>query len=135
MTMIPHKAGERWNRVRAFSISDRLRSFRYAASGIAFMLQTQDNARLHLLATLVVVAAGWRLQMSAPDWGWLTVAIALVWVAEAFNTASEYLCDAVSPGYHLSLGKAKDVGAGAVLICATGALVLGALTFWPYLSR
>jgi len=118
-----------------FSVCDRLRSFRYASSGLAFMLRTQHNARLHLAATLGVVAAGLTLRVSAGDWRWLTVAIALVWVAEALNTAFEYLCDVVSPEFHASVEKAKDIGAGAVLICAAAAVALGALTFWPYLWK
>jgi diacylglycerol kinase (ATP) len=58
-----------------------------------------------------------------------------VWVAEAFNTAFEHLCDVVSPQFHPAVEKAKDVGAAAVLICATAAAVLGALTLWPYLWK
>ena len=118
-----------------FSIASRLRSFRYAASGIATMLNTQHNARIHLAMTLLVSALGGWLHISADDWRWLTVAIVLVWVAESMNTAFEYLCDVVSPEFHPSVEKAKDIGAGAVLICSAGAAVLGALTLWPYLAR
>jgi diacylglycerol kinase (ATP) len=57
-----------------------------------------------------------------------------VWVAETTNTAFEYVCDVVSPEFHVSLEKAKDIAAGAVLICAGGAVALGLLTFWPYFA-
>ena len=120
---------------RGFSIAERLRSFRPAASGLAFMLRTQHNAWLHLAATLAVIALGLGLQVSPGDWRWLTVAIGLVWVAEALNTAFEHLCDVVSPQFHASVEKAKDVGAGAVLVCAVAAVVLGALTLWPYVWK
>lgn len=119
----------------ALSIAARARSFRYAFAGLAFMLRTQHNARLHLAATLVVCAAGLYLGLAAADWRWLVVAMALVWIAEAFNTAFEHLCDVVSPEFHLSVQRSKDVAAGAVLIAAAGSLVLGALVFWPYLAR
>jgi len=59
----------------------------------------------------------------------------MVLAAEGFNTAIEYVCDLVSPDYHASVEKAKDVAAGAVLVCAIGAALIGALTFWPYLFR
>ena len=122
-------------RGRTFSIAERLQSFRYAVSGVAFMLRTQHNAWIHLTITIAVCLAGWWLKLSAADWRWLTVAIVLVWVAETMNTAFEHVCDVVAPEFHVSVEKAKDVAAGAVMICAAGAVVLGVLTFWPYLSR
>lgn len=116
-----------------FSLAVRLQGFRYAASGIAFMLRTQPNAWVHLACSLIVIAIGWQLEIAVADWRWLIVSIALVWMAEALNTAIEHVCDVVSPEYHSSVEKAKDIAAGAVLICACGAVALGILTFWPYL--
>lgn len=123
------------SRTRTFSFADRARSFRYAASGIGFMLWSQHNAWIHLAITLAVVLAGWWVRLSTADWRWVTVAVVLVWVAETMNTAFEYVCDVVSPEFHVSVEKAKDIAAGAVLICSSGAVVLGLFTFWPYLSR
>src|SRR5262249_30717563 len=116
-----------------FSVADRAKSVGHAARGIAFLFRTQHNARIHLIATLVVLALGWLLRISASDWRWLVVAIVLVWAAEAMNTALEHLCNVVSPGLNPSVRMAKDIGAGAVLVCAAGAVVLGVLVFWPYL--
>ena len=117
-----------------FSLRHRARSFRDAARGIGFTLRTQHNAWIHLAAAVAVILAGWWLELSRADWRWVTAAIVLVWVAEITNTAFEYLCDVVSPEFHVSVEKAKDIAAGAVLICAAGAVALGALTFWPYVS-
>jgi diacylglycerol kinase (ATP) len=116
-----------------WSIGSRLRSFRHAARGLVFLFRTQHNARIHLAATLLVVLLGLWLRVSASDWRWLVLAIVLVWAAEAMNTALEHLCNVVSPELNVSVRMAKDIGAGAVLICACGAAVLGALTLWPYL--
>jgi diacylglycerol kinase len=118
-----------------FSIAARLRSFRYSANGIKFTLRTQHNAWIHAVFTVAVVAAGWCMGVSADDWRWLVIAIVMVWAAEALNTAIEFVCDVVSPEYHASVEKAKDIGAGAVLVCAVGAAVIGVLTLWPNLSR
>jgi diacylglycerol kinase (ATP) len=79
------------------------------------------------------VLLGWRLHVSATDWRWLVLAIVLVWAAEAMNTAFECLCDVVSPEFSTMVRNAKDIGAGAVLICALGSAVLGVLVFLPYL--
>ena len=117
-----------------FSVLARLKSFRCAFAGFWLMLRTQHNAWVHMAATIAVIAAGFFLGVSADDWRWLTVAILLVWVAEALNTAFEHLCDVVSPDFHHAVQKSKDIAAGAVLLCAIGALAIGAVTFWPYLQ-
>jgi diacylglycerol kinase (ATP) len=115
-----------------FSLSSRVRSFGFALSGLAFMLRSQRNAWIHLAATVVVVAAGIALRMTAEDWRWIVLAIALVWVAEIVNTAFEHLCDVVQPEFHVSVKTAKDVAAGAVLVAAIAAAIIGVLVFWPY---
>lgn len=117
-----------------FSLRHRLRSGSYALAGIAFMLRTQHNAWLHALATAGVIALGLYLDVSAADWRWLVVAMAIVWIAETINTALEYVCDVVSPGFHLAVKHAKDIAAGGVLIAAVAAAVIGVSTFWPYFS-
>ena len=119
--------------VATFSLADRARSFRYAFSGIGYMLRSQHNAWVHLAITVAVCLAGWWFGISAADWRWLIVAIVLVWVAETMNTAFEYVCDVVSPEFHVSVARAKDIAAGAVLICAGGAALIGISTFWPYI--
>ena len=112
----------------------RLRSFRFAFAGIVFMLRTQHNAWIHLGITVLVCTAGVVFSISAADWRWLIVAIALVWIAETVNTAFEHLCDVVSPQFHASVQKAKDIAAGAVLICAVAVAILGVMIFVPYLG-
>ena len=118
-----------------FSIAARLKSFTFAFAGIAYMLRTQHNAWLHLVATLAVIAAGFALNVSTDDWRWLVAAIVLVWTAEAVNTAFEHLCDVVSPEFHASVQKSKDIAAGAVLICVIGAVIIGLQVFVPYFLR
>ena len=79
----------------------------------------------------LVVAAGLALGISADDWKWLVLAMVSVWGAEALNTALELLADAAKPEFHPLVKQAKDVAAGAVLIAAIGAAVIGALIFIP----
>lgn len=117
-----------------FTLAARVKSFGYAFEGLVLMLKTQHNAWLHLGASLLVAGMAWWCGVSASDWRWLMVAVAMVWVAEAMNTAVEFLCDVVSPQYALAVKGAKDIAAGAVLIAAMTAAVIGALTFWPYVE-
>lgn len=116
---------------RTFAAS--LKSFPYAWRGLLFLLRSQPNARIHLLATLAVCGAGLGLGIGLGDWLWLVLAVILVWSAEAFNTALEQLADAVHPERHPGIGRAKDVAAAAVLIAALGAAVIGVLVFGPHL--
>ncbi len=117
-----------------FCIARRLRSFGHAFAGIFTVFCTQQNAWIHALATVAVVVTGFLLKVSAADWCWLVAAMALVWMAECFNTAIEFLADVVSPEFHPLVKKAKNIAAGAVLIAAIGAVIIGLLVFLPYLS-
>lgn len=120
---------------RKFSAAARLRSFVYAARGIRTMVQSQHNARIHALATLLVIAAGLTAGLTRLEWFVLVLAVVSVWTAESLNTAFEFLCDVSSPGFHPLVEKAKDVAAGAVLITAVGAIAIGLLIFAPHLWK
>lgn len=109
----------------------RLESFSHAVSGLWFLLRTQPNARIHLLATVVVVAMGWVFRITVLEWVGVILVIVAVWTVEAMNTALELLADVSSPEYHPLIGRAKDVAAAAVLISALGAAVVGLLIFGP----
>jgi diacylglycerol kinase (ATP) len=115
------------------SLRARLRSLGHALDGLALLLRSQPNAWIHAVATVLVVALGSLLQVSAYEWLWLLLAMALVWMAEAFNTALERLADAVSHEQHPLIGQAKDLAAGAVLVAALAAAVIGMLILGPRL--
>ena len=110
-----------------------VRSFIYAFEGLWVLLRTQRNARVHLLAVLVVVVAGAWLRLEQSEWLAVTIVSALVLALEAVNTAVEAVVDLASPEYHLLAKRAKDVAAGAVLIGALAALLVAALIVVPRL--
>ena len=118
-----------------FTFTGRIRSIRYALHGVVEMLRSQHNAWVHLMATIVVVSAGFWCRVTSSEWCFLTLAIMSVWVAEALNTAFEFLCDVASPDFHPIVKKSKDVAAGAVLISAIGAVVIGAIVFLPHVTN
>jgi len=119
------------NNNKSFSIKKRIKSFDYAIKGIKVLITTQHNAWIHLLATLIVIIAGIILKIPKGDWFMLTVAISLVWITEALNTAIEFMIDMVQPGHHHLAEKAKDVAAAAVLISAIAAIIIGIIVFLP----
>ena len=97
------------------------------------MIAAEPNARIHTAATIVVCAIGIYFGFTREEWRWIALAILLVWAAEGFNTAIEFLADALMPDYHPLVEKAKDVAAGAVLITAVGTLIIGLSIIGPYL--
>lgn len=113
--------------------SKRIRSFGFAFSGSYELLRTEPNARIHFAATLLALATGFFLKISAMEWCVVLILIALVWSAEAFNTVIEKLADHLFPEYHETARIAKDVSAGAVLVCALAALICGLIIFLPKL--
>jgi diacylglycerol kinase (ATP) len=116
---------------KPFSIKDRLKSFGYALEGLKSFFKTQHNAWIHIAATVVVIVAGFLLNVSSMQWMVLSFAIALVFISELFNTAIEFLCDKVSPELDPKIKLVKDISAAAVLIAAMVALVIGAIVFVP----
>lgn len=90
--------------------------------------------RVHLLATVVVIACGLYFSISAMEWCIIALCIGAVLAAELFNSAIELLTDLVKPEQHPVAGKIKDAAAGAVLVIALAAFVCGVLIFLKYFS-
>lgn len=111
----------------------RVRSFGYAFRGLYFLIRDTPHAKIHLLATAVVVAGGVWLAVDAGEWALLMLSMGLVWVAEALNTAIETLSDRVSTERHPLAGKAKDLAAGGVLLAAIFAVAVAGFVFLPKL--
>ena len=109
----------------------RLReSFCNAWRGIIWAIGQERNFRFHLGAALVAFLVAWRLHLSVLEWALIVLAVFLVLVAELFNTAMERVVDLASQGRYQNLARvAKDVAAGAVLLAAIHALVVGILIF------
>jgi len=117
-----------------FSIQQRLKSFQYAFNGLKTLLVEEHNARIHLFASIVVIGLAGYFQINRLEWIVILFFIALVWTAEAFNSAIENLADFVCIENHPQIKKVKDLSAAAVLIIAFAALVVGLIVFFPYLK-
>ncbi len=104
-----------------------------AARGLTWLVRTTPNARIHLAATLVAIGLGLWLRLGIAEWLWIAVAVGIVWIAEAFNTALETLANRISSEREPAIGHAKDLAAGAVLAAALAAAAIGVLVFIPRL--
>lgn len=110
-----------------------LRAFAYAFHGLKLLLLTQRNAQIHAALTIGAVALGAWLDLAALEWIALVLAMGAVWVAEALNTAVEFVVDLVSPEHQRLAGWSKDVGAAAVFLASLVAVIVGAILFIPKL--
>lgn len=109
----------------------RLFSFKYAFSGLRYVVISQRNAWIHAAVTLLVVILAAILNLTLQDWGLLLLAIGLVWTAEIFNTALEALVDLISPQPHPLAKIVKDTSAAAVLVSAIISVMIGLLILLP----
>lgn len=116
---------------KKFSIYERRKSFAFAFEGLKTFFTTQHNAWIHTFGALAAICAGFYFDLSSNEWCWISLAIALVFISEIFNTAIEFLSDVVSPQIHPQIKKVKDVSAAGVLIAAIAALIIGSLIFVP----
>lgn len=119
---------------KRFSLRARAKSFQYAFAGLGHVIQNEHNARIHILASIGVILAAIHFQLSIRDFALLILVITAVFFAEIINTAFEHLCDVVSPEENQSVKFAKDIAAGAVLICTIGAGLIGLIIFIPYIT-
>ncbi|ADV44156.1 diacylglycerol kinase family protein [Bacteroides helcogenes] len=113
----------------------QVRSFGYAWKGIRCCIGKEQNLSFHLIAAVMVVISGFLLGITRTEWIVITLCIGIVITAELFNTAIEKLVDMISPDRHPVAGQVKDIAAGAVLICAATAAIIGLIIFIPYLTR
>jgi diacylglycerol kinase (ATP) len=121
--------------MRTSYLTGRLRSFGHGFRGLGVLVRTQHNARIHAVATILVVAAGALARISPADWVLIALAVMCVWATEALNTSIEFLVDLVSPELHPLAAKAKDVAAGAVLVAAIGSLIVAFVVFGPHVLK
>ncbi len=113
------------------SISKRLRSFIYAFRGIWIVAKSQPNFIIHIIAAIVAIACGIILGISTYEWLAVIIVIGVVLTAEVINSAIEDIVNFISPDKNQLAGKIKDMAAGAVLLAAIMALLVGIIIFLP----
>ena len=116
---------------RKFSIPARLRSFRYAFRGLWWLVRDEHNSWIHLAFVVVLIPAGFILHITPIEWTLIILCIGLVLGMELVNSAIERLADKISPERDPDIGKIKDIAAGAVLITAIAAAIVGLIILVP----
>lgn len=109
----------------------RKEAFKYAWSGIIRLVGSEAHARIHLLAAICVIIAGFIFNISTCEWLAVIGCIGGVFAAEGFNTAIERICDKISPEKNSLIKDAKDIAAGSVLLFVIAAVAIGLIVFLP----
>jgi len=100
---------------------------------VRYAFRTQPNARIELVALVLVGALGWRLGISRVEWAVIGLISAVILALEAVNTALEALVDLASPQYHPLAKHAKDAAAGALLLAVLGSMWVALFVLGPRL--
>lgn len=112
-----------------------IKKFRHALTGLHVAFSTDNSFKAHLIFSLVAMVLAVWLKPDLTGWALIVFAIGLVFVAELFNTAIEYLVRMFTNEYHELAEKLLDISAGAVLFASFTALALATLVFLPLLLR
>lgn len=107
--------------------------FSYAFNGIKEVIKMERNFQIHLISATLVIIIGIFLNISLVEWLIITLTIGLVLIAELINSAIEQIIDYIKPDRHPTAKLIKDIGAGAVLVAAIIAVIVGLIVFMPKL--
>jgi len=121
-------------KTQRFSITKRIKSFGFAFNGLKILILEEHNSRVHLIAAILVIIAGFYFQISILEWLAIILSIGFVITLEIINSAIENISDFISPEKHNSIKKIKDLSAAGVLISALTALIIGLIIFIPKVS-
>lgn len=111
-----------------------LKSANFAIEGILHGVKTQKHLRYHFITAAIVLFTGYILGISGTEFIIISLAVIIVLSAEMLNSAVEAIVDLISPEYSEKARIAKDLAAGAVLIAAFGAAILGYIVLFPYIK-
>lgn len=109
------------------------KSLSYAIEGIRSCICKERNIRIHIVIMICVILCGCIFQIDQSEWIVCFLLFAIIISMELMNTAIETVVDLCCPEYHVLAKRAKDVAAGAVLVSAFFAVIIGLMIFLPYL--
>jgi diacylglycerol kinase (ATP) len=110
---------------------NRLKSVRYAFNGALYLCKTEPSIKIQLVIALIVTVAGFYFNISTTEWLFQIAMIGLVMSIEGINTAVEYIADFIHPDLHASIGRIKDIAAGAVFIASVASVIVAIIIYYP----
>ncbi|MGJ8593229.1 MAG: diacylglycerol kinase family protein [Aquaticitalea sp.] len=110
---------------------NRLKSVRYAFNGALYLCKTEASIKIQLVIALIVTVAGFYFNISKTEWLVQVAMIGLVLSMEGINTSIEYIADFIHPDLHSSIGRIKDIAAGAVFMASIASTVVAFIIYYP----
>ena len=112
----------------------RIRSLKFAFKGLWILMSTEDSIKAQLFFALIATILGFVFDISEMEWAVQWLAIGLVLVAEAANSAIEEVADFIHPEFHIKIGLIKDIAAGAPTFAALISLIIAAIIYVPKIT-
>lgn len=114
-------------------LSRLLKSYGYALKGLVKTFREEQNLKIQIFASLLVLVLAVYFSISRLEWAILTLVISLVLIAEIINSAVERVTDVLKPRINSYVKEIKDIMAAAVLLSSLAAVIVGLIIFWPYI--
>lgn len=108
------------------------KSFLNAFRGVFMMIKTERNFQVELFIFLINLFFIFYFRLNNTDAALVFIVSFAVLSAEIFNTAVEKICDIIQPDFDKRIGFIKDIAAGAVVLTAIAAVIVGILVYWKY---
>lgn len=112
---------------------NRLKSIGWAFKGAMVLFKTEASIQVQLGVAVFVTVAGFYFDISKTEWLFQIAMIGLVISVEGINTAIEYIADFIHPEHHKTIGRIKDIAAGAVFIASISAIIVAIIIYYPKL--
>jgi diacylglycerol kinase (ATP) len=112
---------------------NRLKSVGWAFKGAFILLRTEASIKIQFVIAIIVTITGFYFDISRTEWLFQVAMIGLVMSIEGVNTSIEYIADFIHPELHASIGRIKDVAAGAVFIASIAAVIVASIIYYPKL--
>ena len=109
------------------------KSFIYAFRGFFKTIREEQNLKIQVIVSFLVISLGWYFKISQFEWIILVIVIGLVILTEIFNSAIERVTDVLKPRINGYVKEIKDIMAAAVMLASIMAVIVGLIIFLPYI--
>ncbi len=116
------------------SIRKLFKSFKYAFKGTAYVFRNEQNFRIQIVISIVVLLAMIVFELKRSEVVVISLVIFLVLILEILNSALEKFVDIIKPRLHIQAEVVKDIMAAMVFFASVGAVTIGIIIFWPYVA-
>ncbi|MBU0722029.1 diacylglycerol kinase [Patescibacteria group bacterium] len=116
-------------------INRLFKSYGYAVKGLFKIFREEQNLKIQIFASLLVLILGIYFCISRIEWAVLTLVVCLVLIAEITNSAVERIADVFKPRINTYVKEIKDIMAAAVFLSSIAAIVVGIIIFFPYVYK